>query len=226
VSGARAVTQYTVPVGLVSRLGVIPMSLARTLFPRFSGQPAAEAREVGGRAVAALVIVLTPLTALGAVVLEPFLRLWVGDSLAQTAAPIGEIALLGAWVNGLAFVPQTLLEGQGRPDLPAKLHLVELPPYVLGLWVGLSAGGLEGAAWVWTARAAVNAVLLFAAARLYPRWSELAASACAVSLACAGALTLFDDPVWRISLGTALVLLSLAAVWRSVPTELRALRRS
>lgn len=228
VSGARAVTQYTIPVSLVARLDLVPMSVTRTLFPRFSGLSAAEATEMARKALLTLGVVMTPLVVTGVVLLDPFLRLWVGDSLADVAAPIGEIALIGVWINSLAFVPHTFLEGRGRPDLPAKLHLLELAPYLGAVWLGLSAAGLEGAAWAWTARAAVNAVALLVAARIYRPRSELAPPGLLVAVACVGALTLFSDPVWRASVGGALVALSLGAAWRAAPEAVRALvpRRS
>jgi len=61
------------------------------------------------------------------------------------------------------------VQGVGKPDLTAKLHLIELPIYMAVLWWLTKAHGIEGAAIAWTARATVDAVvLLVLAKRLLP----------------------------------------------------------
>ena len=207
VAGARAVTYYAVPFSLVARAEVLPSSLARTLFPRLSALDGMEARTLARDAVRTLAVVMTPLVVAGLVVLEPFLRLWVGDELAAAGAPVGAILLLGLWFNGLAYIPFTLLQAQGRPDVPAKLHVLELPPYLVALGVGLAVAGIEGAAWAWTLRAVADAALLFSRAGIpWRRERALVPAAVVVALAAVGALAVFDDPVLRGILGGAAVL--------------------
>jgi len=41
---------------------------------------------------------------------------------------------VGVFINSLAYVPFSLLQGVGRPDLTATLHLIELPLYLGLLW--------------------------------------------------------------------------------------------
>jgi O-antigen/teichoic acid export membrane protein len=89
------------------------------------------------------------------------LELWLGKSFANEASTVARIILLGVWVNGLAFVPFTLLQSQGRPDLPAKLHVMELVPFIAVLWFCLHTFGLAGAAIAWTARVVTDAALMF-----------------------------------------------------------------
>lgn len=214
--GATAVTRYTVPFTLVLRAQILSGGLARTLFPRFSMLERRDAAAVGRESLRALVAVMTPATVVGAIALEPFLRAWVGDDLARHAAPVGSILLLGMWVNSLAVVPYAFLQAQGRPDLPAKFHVLEVPPYVGALLLGLHTAGIRGAAWAWTARAAADALLLFAAVRkISPDeqadWRELASPVLLVVAACVGSLTLFDETFLRVALGTPLV--ALAVVW-------------
>jgi O-antigen/teichoic acid export membrane protein len=169
ISGVRAVTVYTVPYNLVSRIGIVPLSLARTLFPRFSLLKGNDAGLVQQRAIVALTMVLSPVSVIGMFILEPFLHLWVGGALAPQAARVGEIVLLGVFANAVASVPYTYLQGQGRPDLPAKFHLIEVVPYLLLLWAGLRYVGIDGAAWATTARMSVDAILLSWAAGLRRR---------------------------------------------------------
>jgi hypothetical protein len=61
----------------------------------------------------------------------------------------------------LAAAPFAVVQGVGRPDLTAKLHLFELPLYLLALVSLTKFRGIEGAAIAWTGRVAIDAVLLF-----------------------------------------------------------------
>jgi hypothetical protein len=128
------------------------------------------------------------------------------------------------WFNGLAFVPHTFLQASGRPDLPAKFHVLELAPYVAALWLGLSIGGIEGAALVWSLRLAADAALLTAASRLYGRRVlVLAVPTVLVVATVTAAATAFDDPLARAGLGGALLALTLLWSWREAPERLRPL---
>lgn len=165
VSGARAVTHYTVPFNLVTRLWIFPSALARAVFPRFSQLAGADARLLADEASRVLGAIMTPIVVLAIIAVDPFLQVWVGRSFASEAALPAEILLLGLWVNSLAFIPYTLLQAQGRPDIPAKLHLLELLPFLGVLWVGIRAGGVAGAAAAWSARVFADAVFLVIAAK-------------------------------------------------------------
>lgn len=164
--GAQAVTHYTIPYTLVTKFLIFPSSLTRALFPRFSLQGWDEASKLSHQAVLGLTAVITPLIVIAMFAIKPFLTLWVGAPLAEASAPAAEILLLGIWVNSLAQVPFNLLQGQGRPDLVAKFHAVELIPYVAILWVALDFAGVPGAAWAWVLRVTVDMVLVFCAAGL------------------------------------------------------------
>jgi hypothetical protein len=64
-----------------------------------------------------------------------------------------------------------MLQGAGRTDVIAKIHMFELLPYMAGLWWALSHYGAVGAAVLWSLRVSVDTGLLFAQAfRLFPVW--------------------------------------------------------
>ena len=72
-------------------------------------------------------------------------------------------------------MPFGLVQGIGRPDLAAKLHLVELPFYLLILWWLLDDYGIVGVAIAWVIRVSIDAVLLFImACKLLPEISVFA----------------------------------------------------
>ena len=72
---------------------------------------------------------------------------------------------VGVLLNGLAQIPFALVQGRGRPDLTAKLHLAEAPFYLLAVWWLIQHFGIEGAAIAWTLRVAVDTAVLFAMSR-------------------------------------------------------------
>ncbi|MGQ9371738.1 oligosaccharide flippase family protein [Azospirillum sp. A39] len=163
-----AVAWYTTPFEVVSRLLFIPIALAGALFPAAaaagSARPdrLADFLETGGTAVlGAFLAVLAGAQLLGPAVLT----LWLDGEFARHAAPLLAILALGVFFGALAFVPLSVIQGVGRPDLTARLHLVELPLYMAALHAAAAAHGLTGAAVAWAVRAAIDMLVLFAMAR-------------------------------------------------------------
>jgi len=167
--GLSAIAHYTVPYNLVTKFQILPASLVRTLFPRFSLLEWEECAPIARRAVFGLAAITLPLTVVAAIGMKPFLRLWIGAGFAEAAAPVGEILLIGVWINSLAWVPVVMLQGQGRPAIVAKLHALELVPYVAILWIGVAWAGLPGAAWAWVLRVVIDALLMFWVSGLWAR---------------------------------------------------------
>ena len=81
---------------------------------------------------------------------------------------------VGVFINSIAQIPFAFIQGAGRPDLTAKLHLIELPFYLLVLWWLISSYGIEGAAIAWVGRVGFDSLVLFViAGRLLPRSSHM-----------------------------------------------------
>jgi len=161
VLGAQAVTHYTVPYQLVTRTRIIPASLSRALFPKFSAATALDADHLAMMSLRSLIIIVTPITLGGIVILRTFMNIWIGRELASIASPLGEILLFGVWANSLAYIPYSLLQGQRRPDLVAKFHAAELFPFLILIWGAMHFFGVYGAAAAWTIRVIADSVLLF-----------------------------------------------------------------
>lgn len=220
MAGAQALTHYTVPSSLVSRAQILSSSVASVLFPRFSQQERHAAEDGARLAMRCLAAVMTPTVVLGMLLLGAFLEVWVGHALAVTAAPIGTVLLIGIWVNSLSWIPFTLLQGLGRPDVTAKIHALEVLPYMGALALGLSIAGPLGAAWAWSLRVVADLGLLFRAARL--PLSDLKAIAPAPLLIVATWLcTLLPPGAIPLLVGVILSCLSLAWSWHVAPEALR-----
>ncbi len=162
-----AVAYYSAPYEAVTRFRIIPASLVMTLFPAFSALEGVKDRQRLGILFACSVKYI-PLT-LGPVVLavivfgKEALQIWLGAEFAAKSTLALQILALGVLINSLAYIPFALLQGIGRPDLPAKFHLLELPIYIGTAWLLVSNWGIAGAAAAWTLRVALDAFLLFGA---------------------------------------------------------------
>ena len=158
--GAKPVAHYTVPFQLAERTGLLPSALSNALFPRMAASSAAESRELAGAAIRSLAVVLTPVTAIGILLIQPFLGWWLSPEFAADAGLPGQLLLLGFWINAFALVPFALLQAAGRPDTIAKCHLAEVLPYLGLLSLALHFFGTPGAALVFGLRTLVDCILL------------------------------------------------------------------
>jgi len=204
---AAAVAYYASAQEIVVRMGMVSGAVVGVLFPAFAGVPLREGQrlahllESGVVAVLGLVLPLALLLAAGA---ELLLRAWLGGDYAFHGAVVLAWLSFGLVVNGLAKLPSALLQGVGRPDLTARLHLAELPAFVLVLGGCVWMWGIEGAAVAWAARVTADAAALYwLTVRRVPECGAAArrAAAVAISAACAiGLLRLVDSTLARVAL--------------------------
>jgi O-antigen/teichoic acid export membrane protein len=191
---AAAVGLYALPHEAMLRLGMVSGAVAGVLFPAFAAarhDGRAGLRPLLDRGAHSVCLLVFPVAVLLGAFGGDLLRLWVGPSFGGGGAVVLAWLAPALLVNGLAKVPSALLQGVGRPGVVARRHLAEVAPYLALLWVLVHRRGIEGAAMAWTARAAVDALLLFRAARpvvgpvggVVRRGALLAAAAGAVSAA-------------------------------------------
>ncbi len=168
VLGMSYVSYYTAPNEAITKASVLPGTLLTTLFPALASLDASGARdrvqELCSRAIKSLLLLMTPSLLIVFVFARQILQLWLGADFAARSAGVLQIFCVGILVNSLAFVPFVLLQGLGRPDVTAKIHIFELPIYALALAILLPRMGLTGAALAWSFRLFLDACLQFGAA--------------------------------------------------------------
>jgi O-antigen/teichoic acid export membrane protein len=169
VSGAKAVSYYTVPFQLGQRSRIIPNALTSALYPSFAVADSGEKERLTHEALSVLIVIMTPLVAAGILFMNPFLSWWITPDFAQQSALVGQIIFMGFWINGFAIVPFAQLQAGGHPNLVAKCHLAELLPYFSILYFGLKAFGIAGAAAAFTSRVLVDFCLLSSLAGIFKR---------------------------------------------------------
>lgn len=207
-----AVSYYTVPMDTMFRATSLPGAALGAAFPALTGaqhEPQQAARFLADANTLLLFAWLVPLAAVG-VLLPDALRLWLGEVYGQQMFETSRLILAGILINGFALVPFTILQAIGRTDITAKLHLMELPLFVVSLMILVPAFGVVGAALAWGLRVAIDGLCLaFLARRLFPALSRqflhLALSAALGAFVVMGS-GLLDSTSARI-MGAALLLL-------------------
>ncbi|PKM07662.1 MAG: hypothetical protein CVV17_01680 [Gammaproteobacteria bacterium HGW-Gammaproteobacteria-7] len=164
VISMTAVAYYVTPFEAVTKILVIPGAVLGVLFPAFAAshrQDPARMVHLYARGIKYIGLMLFPVMLLMTGFAHEGLNLWMGSEFAGHSAPVLQILAIGVFVNGCALVFATLVQGVGRPDLGAKLHLLQLPIYFVGLWWAIDSFGILGAATAWSVRVSVNGALLF-----------------------------------------------------------------
>jgi O-antigen/teichoic acid export membrane protein len=95
------------------------------------------------------------------------LRLWLGASFAEHSTLSLQLLAVGILINSMGHIPSILVQSAGRPDLSAKLKLLEVPIYLAFTWWLILHYGINGAAFAWVLRALMDSSLLFYVSR---RW--------------------------------------------------------
>ena len=196
---------YSTTQEILTRMQVVPGAILAVLFPAIARSVATapeRAGELFARGAQYVTWALLPVAAACLLFAHEGLAWWFGPEFADGAATVARLLAIGSFVNCLAQNPFTFLQGIGRPDVTAKLHLLELPLYLAGLWWLTRAYGVVGVALAWTGRVALDLVLLLWAARR----------------ASAPMAPWVSRAAWRMALPVA----GLAALWWVTPLAARA----
>ncbi len=159
-----AVAYYATPYELITKLLLLPTALVGVMFPAFSVSyfnDKSHAAMLYARSVKFVFLALFPVVLMTITLASSGLTLWLGPDFARHSTRVVQWLALGVLTNSLALVPLSFIQGVGRPDLTAKLHLIELPFYLVGLFWLIRVDGIEGAAIAWSARTTFDAFMLF-----------------------------------------------------------------
>jgi len=144
-----ALAFYAVPMEALSRLLVLPSSLAAALFPALSEAAACSRERLASLyldPMRILLQLLLPLAIVGCALAELGLELWIGVEFAERSGTLTRVLIAVVLLNALSIVPFSVVQGLGRPSWKARLDLVELPLFGLAAWMLIGSHGLLGAA--------------------------------------------------------------------------------
>ena len=215
-----AVAFYAVPYEVVTRLLIVAGALVGVLFPAFSTVVASDRQRLVflfDSGVKYIFLALFPITLILVAFAPEALQFWLGSDSARHSAPVAQILAVAIFLNSLAQLPFAHVQGAGRPDITAKLHLIELPIYVITLLLLAKSMGITGVALAWLLRVTIDTVLLFVFSwRLLPENTFVLRK---LPLLAAGAVAVFATGAFLSGLPAKIIFscagaLATAAMWR------------
>jgi O-antigen/teichoic acid export membrane protein len=164
VISVALVTFYVTPYQIATQFLILPMAVSTVLFPVFAAQWARDRSRLalvfrdGMRFVFAAMLAAA---ALVVAVAPELLAAWLGERfVVRSTGPLRWL-MAGVMLNGIAHVPFAYIQGAGRSDWTAKLHLAEAPLYAVALVFSARRFGLEGVAIIWTLRTTIDLIALY-----------------------------------------------------------------
>jgi O-antigen/teichoic acid export membrane protein len=169
IATIAAVAYYSTPYEVITKLWIIPGAIVSALFPAFATifvGDKGRASFLLSQGTKVIFLSLFPITLAIVIFAEEVLGVWLGQEFAANSGKVLQILAVGVLINSLVHPATVLIQGAGRPDKIAKLHLVELALYLPILWYLTGGFGIVGAAVAWTLRVALDAALLHLIASL------------------------------------------------------------
>lgn len=160
---AAAVATYVVPYEVVVQSSILVGAISSVIFPglsRLMQEKPNGWRPYFRKWLLRVAILMAIVCTMLGFLLPYILPLWIKDNLNPESIVIGQILCVGVFANALGSMFYAVIHAQGRADITAKLHLVELPIFLTLLTVLISQFGLTGAAMAWVLRMASDAFVL------------------------------------------------------------------
>jgi O-antigen/teichoic acid export membrane protein len=156
-----AVGIYTAPYEAAIRLLVIPVAISGVTFAAVAGSLPFGGRRPGRilagslfATCAAMIPLLVSLSAFAPELLEG----WLGPELGEDGVAVFQLLAVGIFINSVATQLFASILAGNRADWAAKLHLAEVPIYLVALLLIVPEGGIVAAAALWTARVTIDGV--------------------------------------------------------------------
>lgn len=163
VISAAAITTYVVPYEVVVQSLIVVGAVSTVAFPsiarRMREQPSGW-RSYFYRWLVRVALLMMVVCLTISFMLPTVLELWIGEALDPQSIVVGQILCIGVFANSVGSMFFAKLHAQGRSDLTAKLHILELPLFLFALLALLPTHGIVAAAWIWVARMTFDATAL------------------------------------------------------------------
>lgn len=163
VVSASAVTVYVLPYELVVQSLIVVGAISSAAFPTLTkliSESPKDWPKYFDRWLIRVTALMFVTTLTLAALLPYILEIWIKHNLDPTSIAVGQILCLGVFANSIGTMFYAQLHARGRADLTAKLHIAELPVFLIALLALTSAYGVKGAAWAWVARMTLDAAML------------------------------------------------------------------
>ena len=227
VISMEAVAWYATPYEVAGRLWVVPGAVANAMFPAFAeGFARKDGRHnvLLERGLTFILLAMLPCVLVMVTFAREGLTLWLGPAFAQHSYRVLQWLAVGVLLNGVAWAPYALIQAAHRPDLTAKVHVVEAVLYFVLLWLMTRRLGIQGAAVARAVAAAADGVailvitmVLFPASWSLVRNASLAMVAASALVALASLLP--TEPIIKFAFLMVVLPGAFVLGWRYLPSN-------
>lgn len=165
---AAAVSTYVLPYEVVVQSLILVGAVSSVMFPGLSAliheKPDQWQPYFYKWLLRVVILMAAVCTALG-LLLPVILPIWLKNNFKPESILIGQILCIGVFANAIGSMFYALLHANGRADVTAKLHLIELPVFLTMLYLLIRQFGLPGAACAWVGRMVFDVIALARATR-------------------------------------------------------------
>jgi len=164
IESAKAITYYSSPYEVITKLLVIPGSVAGVLFPLFSASFISDpniSKKAFIRGVKFIFLILYPIIVFVITFSYEGMELWLGEQFAVNSSLILQFLSIGVLMNGIGLIPDIFLQGIGKPKIPTIIYIVELPIFIIAMWFSIERFGIKGAALTWMFAATLSTIILY-----------------------------------------------------------------
>ena len=160
---ATAVFVYVLPYEMVVQSLIVVGAVSSVIFPelaRLIHEKPAEWDAYFKRWMWRVAFLMAFICTSLAILLPTIMPLWIKSSLDPNSIIIGQVLCIGVFANSIGSMFYSLLHAQGKTKSTAKLHLIELPLFICGLFFLIQQFGVIGAAWAWAGRMIFDSTIL------------------------------------------------------------------
>lgn len=157
-----AVTFYSTPYEMITKLLLLPSALVGVLFPAFSASfsvASEKSKLLFKRGFKFIFILVFPLVLFFVTFAYEIMYLWLGIKFANNSALVLQLLALGILFSSISSIPNNYFQGVGKPQVPAILNLIELPFYILGMYLSIKFYSIYGAAFFWMIAAVIDSII-------------------------------------------------------------------
>lgn len=163
IISAAAISAYVLPYEVVVQSLILVGAVSSVMFPGLSKliqEKPEQWKRYFQKWLLRVVGIMGLVCTILALLLPVLLPLWIKEYLKPESIMIGQVLCLGVFANSIGSMFYALLHAQGRMAVTAKLHLIELPIYLVMLFFLINQFGVVGAAWAWVARMVFDSIAL------------------------------------------------------------------
>jgi O-antigen/teichoic acid export membrane protein len=160
---AAAVAVYVVPYEVVVQSLILVGAMSSVIFPsltRLMHEQPYDWKNYFYRNLKVVAGLMLVVCAVLAAILPTLLSAWMGEKLTPQSSTVGQILCIGVFFNSIGAMFYALLHAKGRADITAKLHLIEVPLFIIALLILMPQYGILGAAIAWVMRMLLDSLLL------------------------------------------------------------------